>query len=179
IASSINKIDTLVDFQFCKRLEELYIRQNDIRNLHEVVYLQNLTNLKNLWLGENPCCNTDGYRLAVIKALPQLQKLDNVAITQEELRDSQRRGKALCHPEDAHEESEEEYVAESPPQQHPRYQEYPEPEYSPVQRGSPRQETEYALEDSEDPYPREDVSEESRDYSPPQRVSPLVEPEIS
>ncbi|XP_048523511.1 acidic leucine-rich nuclear phosphoprotein 32 family member A-like isoform X2 [Dendroctonus ponderosae] len=140
LSLSINKIDTLVDFQFCKRLEELYIRQNDIRNLHEVVYLQNLTNLKNLWLGENPCCNTDGYRLAVIKALPQLQKLDNVAITQEELRDSQRRGKALCHPEDAHEESEEEYVAESPPQQHPRYQEYPEPEYSPVQRGSPRQE---------------------------------------
>uniref|UniRef100_A0AAR5P2B3 U2A'/phosphoprotein 32 family A C-terminal domain-containing protein n=1 Tax=Dendroctonus ponderosae TaxID=77166 RepID=A0AAR5P2B3_DENPD len=112
LSLSINKIDTLVDFQFCKRLEELYIRQNDIRNLHEVVYLQNLTNLKNLWLGENPCCNTDGYRLAVIKALPQLQKLDNVAITQEELRDSQRRGKALCHPEDAHEESEEEYVAE-------------------------------------------------------------------
>ncbi|XP_048523509.1 cilia- and flagella-associated protein 410-like isoform X1 [Dendroctonus ponderosae] len=177
LSLSINKIDTLVDFQFCKRLEELYIRQNDIRNLHEVVYLQNLTNLKNLWLGENPCCNTDGYRLAVIKALPQLQKLDNVAITQEELRDSQRRGKALCHPEDAHEESEEEYVAESPPQQHPRYQEYPEPEYSPVQRGSPRQETEYALEDSEDPYPREDVSEESRDYSPPQRQSPQRRPE--
>lgn len=44
----------------CKRLEELYIRQNDIRDLNQVVYLQSLPNLKNLWLGENPCANTEG-----------------------------------------------------------------------------------------------------------------------
>ncbi|XP_066137373.1 cilia- and flagella-associated protein 410 isoform X1 [Euwallacea fornicatus] len=171
LSLSINKIHSLADFQFCRRLEELYIRQNDIRDINEVIYLQNLPNLKNLWLGENPCCNAEGYRLAIIKALPQLQKLDNVAITQEELREAQRRGKNLCHPDDVQEESEEEYAPASPPQQY-RYSEYSEQEYCPAQRVSPRQETDYELEESEDQYPREDVSEESRDYSPSQRQSP-------
>lgn len=126
----------MVDFQFCKRLEELYIRQNDIRDINQVVYLQNLPNLKNLWLGENPCANVDGYRLSVIKALPQLQKLDNVQVTQEELKEAQRKGRTLCHPDDA-QDSDEDY-----PQQQPqyKYQEYSESEYSPVQRSPPRQE---------------------------------------
>lgn len=131
---SINKINSLVDFQFCKRLEELFIRQNDIHDLNEIMYLQNLPNLKNLWLGENPCAKLDGYRLAVIKALPQLQKLDNVQITQDELKEAQRRGKNLCHPDDAQDESEEEYNNT----QYNRYQE-PETEYTSVQRSPPRQ----------------------------------------
>ncbi|XP_063919576.1 cilia- and flagella-associated protein 410-like isoform X2 [Zophobas morio] len=140
LSLSINKINSLVDFQFCKRLEELYIRQNDIRDLNEVVFLQNLPNLKNLWLGENPCANVDGYRLAVIKALPQLQKLDNVQVTQEDLREAQRKGRTLTHPDDA-QESEEEYVQPpQQPQQYNKYQDYSESEYSPVQRSPPRQE---------------------------------------
>nr|CAI5848445.1 unnamed protein product [Callosobruchus analis] len=151
LSLSINNINSLVDFQFCKRLEELYIRQNDIRDLNEIMYLQSLTNLKNLWLGENPCANIEGYRLAVIRALPQLQKLDNVAISQEEMREAQRRGKILVHPDDeTQEESEEEYQS-SPTQaavqqqpQYNRYQEYSEQEYSPPQRSPQRQEvTEY------------------------------------
>ncbi|XP_030750237.1 protein tilB homolog [Sitophilus oryzae] len=166
---TINKIDSLADFQFCKRLEELYIRQNDIRNLNEVVYLQNLPNLKNLWLGENPCSNIEGYRLAVIKALPQLQKLDNVAVTQEEIRESQKYGRSLCHPDDV--ESDEEYASQQQCSQiNSTYRDYSELEYSPVQRSPPRQETEYEIEESEDPYPREEISEESREYSPPQPV---------
>ncbi|XP_076267396.1 uncharacterized protein LOC143200690 isoform X4 [Rhynchophorus ferrugineus] len=173
LSLSINKINSLADFQYCKRLEELYIRQNDIRDLNEVVYLQNLSNLKNLWLGENPCSNTEGYRRAVLKALPQLQKLDNIAVTQEELRDAQRNGRTLCHPDDVQDDSEEEYPS-TPPQYsqiNTRYQEYSEPEYSPVQRSPPRQETEYEMEESEDQYPREDNSEGSREYSPSQPKS--------
>ncbi|XP_068895716.1 cilia- and flagella-associated protein 410 isoform X5 [Tenebrio molitor] len=142
LSLSINKINSLVDFQLCKRLEELYIRQNDIRDLNQVVYLQNLPNLKNLWLGENPCANVDGYRLAVIKALPQLQKLDNVQVGQDELKEAQRKGRTLTHPEDG-QESEEEYVPQQPQQQqqqYNRYQDYSECEYSPVQRSPPRQE---------------------------------------
>ncbi|XP_076267395.1 uncharacterized protein LOC143200690 isoform X3 [Rhynchophorus ferrugineus] len=174
LSLSINKINSLADFQYCKRLEELYIRQNDIRDLNEVVYLQNLSNLKNLWLGENPCSNTEGYRRAVLKALPQLQKLDNIAVTQEELRDAQRNGRTLCHPDDVQDDSEEEYPS-TPPQYsqiNTRYQEYSEPEYSPVQRSPPRQETEYEMEESEDQYPREDNSEGSREYSPSQPSPP-------
>ncbi|RZC33320.1 acidic leucine-rich nuclear phosphoprotein 32 family member, partial [Asbolus verrucosus] len=167
----INKINTLVDFQFCKRLEELYIRQNDIRDLNEVVYLQNLSNLKNLWLGENPCANVEGYRLAVIKALPQLQKLDNVQVTQDELREAQRKGRTLTHPDDA-QDSEEEYAPQQQQQQYNRYQDYSESEYSPVQRSPPRQEPDYEIEESEDFYPRDEVSEESKGYSPPMQPSP-------
>ncbi|XP_065168918.1 dynein axonemal assembly factor 11 isoform X2 [Atheta coriaria] len=136
LSLSINKINSLEDFCQCKRLEELYIRQNDIRDLNEVVYLQSLSNLKNLWLGENPCANTDGYRYAVLRALPQLQKLDNVAVTPDELREAQRRGKTLTHPDDP-QESEEEYS------NHYQYQEQQVPpsqqEYSP-QRSPSRQE---------------------------------------
>ena len=43
-----------------------------------------LPNLRVLWLMENPCANIDNYRLIVIKALPNLVKLDNANISQEE-----------------------------------------------------------------------------------------------
>lgn len=88
------------------------------------------------------------YRLAVIKALPQLQKLDNVDISREELQEAQRRGKNLYLPNEAHEESEEEYGTSSPPQQYQRYENY-SPEYSPPQLQSP---------------PRQEVGEEMSDF---------------
>ncbi|CAH1283696.1 unnamed protein product [Diabrotica balteata] len=161
LSLSINKINTLVDFQFCQRLEELYIRQNDIRDVCQVMYLQCLPNLKNLWLGENPCANSEGYRLAVIRALPQLQKLDNVQVTPEEIREAQRNGKILVHPEDSQDESEEEYVQHtmpiqrsasrdhysenenSPPHISPRRREESSPKKQEVQRRTYSPEQEY------------------------------------
>ncbi|XP_018332927.1 uncharacterized protein F09G8.5 isoform X3 [Agrilus planipennis] len=140
---SINKINSLADFQCCLALQELYIRQNDIRDLNQICYLQGLANLRNLWLAENPCSFIDGYRLTVIRALPQLQKLDNIAITQEEVRDAARKGRILTHPEDPHESEEEveeeEYVPDR--QQYSRYptEQYQEQQYSP-QRSPSRQE---------------------------------------
>ncbi|XP_022909599.1 cilia- and flagella-associated protein 410 isoform X2 [Onthophagus taurus] len=148
LSLSINRINTLEDFQFCKRLEELYIRQNNIRDLNQVCYLQALTNLKNLWLGENPCANTDGYRLAVLRALPQLQKFDNVTVTPEELKEAQRKGKVLSHPEDPEPSEDEEVYApppplqiareSTPPSQYNRYQEYSEPQEQQRQEFSPQ-----------------------------------------
>ncbi|KRT82924.1 hypothetical protein AMK59_4841, partial [Oryctes borbonicus] len=87
LSLSINRIESLEDFQYCKKLEELYIRQNNIHDLNEVYYLKDLPNLKNLWLGENLCANVEGYRLAVLWVLPHLQKLDNVAVTAEEIKE--------------------------------------------------------------------------------------------
>lgn len=76
--------------------------------------------------------------MTVLRTLPQLQKLDNVAVTQEELREASRKGKVLTHPEDPQESEEEEYIPQNQYQQ--RHQEYPpEQEYSP-QRSPPRQE---------------------------------------
>lgn len=74
----------------------------------------------------------------MIKALPQLQKLDNIAVTAEELREAQKRGRTLTHPDDP-QESEEEYVPtpQQPQQQYNRYQDYSDDYGSPVQRSPP------------------------------------------
>lgn len=72
----------------------------------------------------------------MIKALPQLQKLDNVTITREELQEAQRKGKNLYLPHEVQDESEEEYAPSTPPQQYQRYRSY-SPEYSPPPLQSP------------------------------------------
>ncbi|XP_045470651.1 cilia- and flagella-associated protein 410 isoform X2 [Harmonia axyridis] len=172
LSLSINKIDSLADFQWCKRLEELYIRQNEINDINQVVYLQNLPNLKNLWLGENPCAKVDGYRLAVLRALPQIQKLDNVQVTPEELKEAQKKGRNLVHPEEQPESEGEEYIVQQQNYSNNRYVDYPEPQYSPTQRISPRQEVDYEIYESGDCYTREENSEGSREFSPPREVSP-------
>uniref|UniRef100_A0A8C5Q541 Cilia- and flagella-associated protein 410 n=1 Tax=Leptobrachium leishanense TaxID=445787 RepID=A0A8C5Q541_9ANUR len=83
---SVNSISTLKPLSHCQNLAELYLRKNNISNLCELYYLKQLPRLKILWLSENPCCGTDvhKYRMTVIRNLPNLQKLDNQAVTEEE-----------------------------------------------------------------------------------------------
>jgi len=103
LSLSVNCIITLADIQNCKNLQELYIRKNKIPDLNEVCWLRDLTKLKNLWLEENPCCNSsqsDLYRSTVIRNLPQLQKLDNVVVQPDEVSEAMRRGIELIHPYD-------------------------------------------------------------------------------
>lgn len=57
---SVNNINTLADFQYCLNLKDLFVRKNAITDLNEVCYLVNLPNLRNLWLGENPCAEREG-----------------------------------------------------------------------------------------------------------------------
>jgi hypothetical protein len=42
----------------------------------------------------------DRYRLTVLRALPNLQKLDNIAVQPEEVQDALRKGRELVHPKD-------------------------------------------------------------------------------
>ncbi|CAB3373353.1 Hypothetical predicted protein [Cloeon dipterum] len=100
LALSVNKISSLGDFRCCSKLRELYLRKNLISKLNEVCYLQDCANLQNLTLSENPCTNVEGYRLSVIRALPRLQKLDDLEVTDEERRTAVRQGVDLLHPED-------------------------------------------------------------------------------
>ncbi|KAK4885000.1 hypothetical protein RN001_001271 [Aquatica leii] len=176
LSLSINKINSLSDFQFCGALQELYIRQNDIRDLNQICYLQRLPQLKNLWLDENPCAAGDGYRMTVLRTLPQLQKLDNVPVVQDELREAARKGRILSHPEDPQDSEEEQYI---PQNQYQRYQEYPaEDEYSP-QRSPPRQEPEYEQEEADDYYEKDETTSLTNhaEYSPPLQAStPRREP---
>lgn len=78
ISLSINSIDTLENFASCTMLQELYLRKNEIKNINEILHLSQLQFLKKLSLEDNPCTTTDNYRLTVLKALPNLEFLDNV-----------------------------------------------------------------------------------------------------
>jgi hypothetical protein len=84
LALSVNKIATLKDFQYCFSLKELYLRKNLISDLGELRYLQQLPELQVLWLLENPCAELPNYRLRIIKALPNLTKLDDNEVTADE-----------------------------------------------------------------------------------------------
>ncbi|XP_004602540.1 cilia- and flagella-associated protein 410 isoform X1 [Sorex araneus] len=87
ITLSVNSVSTLEPVSGCRQLSELYVRRNRIGSLSELAHLQGLPRLRVLWLAENPCCGPDPrrYRLTVLRALPRLQRLDNQAVTEEEL----------------------------------------------------------------------------------------------
>ncbi|XP_017887152.1 protein tilB homolog [Ceratina calcarata] len=123
---------SLADFQYCLSLQELFVRNNNIEDLNEVCYLQGLPNLRNLWLGENPCAEKEGYRLAVLRALPNLQKLDDELVTPEEVQTALIKGRVLVHPLDVYasppqsdavspEDITTEYIEETEVIQHRRY----------------------------------------------------------
>uniref|UniRef100_A0A8C5U3M9 Cilia and flagella associated protein 410 n=1 Tax=Malurus cyaneus samueli TaxID=2593467 RepID=A0A8C5U3M9_9PASS len=83
----VNGISDLEPLHQCQNLSELYLRKNNITSLDELFYLKTLPRLRVLWLAENPCCGPDPhrYRMTVLRNLPSLQKLDNQAVTEEEL----------------------------------------------------------------------------------------------
>ena len=84
LSLSVNKISSLKDFAHSKKLTELYLRKNGITDLTEIRYLKHLEYLRVLWLWDNPCAEHQYYRQYVIKTLPNLVKLDNTTISQEE-----------------------------------------------------------------------------------------------
>ena len=84
VSLSVNKIRTLAPFANLQNLRELYLRRNLIANLNEIKYLTNCENLTVLWLSENPICDNPNYRAVIICILPQLQKLDDIPITDAE-----------------------------------------------------------------------------------------------
>lgn len=96
IGLSCNEITTLEDFAYCKKLKELILRGNQIKNISEIAHLQKLPNLTSLWLQENPCVeSTYNYRKVVLKALPQLKVLDNQPVSREELQEIEELGNEI------------------------------------------------------------------------------------
>lgn len=55
VSLSHNKVSTLKDLSYCSKLQEIYIRKNNICDLQEVGHLSRLPNLRVLWLSHNPC----------------------------------------------------------------------------------------------------------------------------
>ncbi|NXA41330.1 CU002 protein, partial [Eudromia elegans] len=100
ITFSVNSISDLEPLKQCRNLSELYLRKNNIASLGELFYLKTLPRLRVLWLSENPCCGPDPhrYRMTVLRNLPHLQKLDNQAVTEEELSQALRDGEEITAP---------------------------------------------------------------------------------
>ncbi|XP_017009622.2 centrosomal protein of 97 kDa isoform X2 [Drosophila takahashii] len=137
LALSVNKISTLSPFEECNKLQELYLRKNNISDINEIAYLQNLPALRYLWLEENPCCDRAGpnYRAVVLRALPNLKKLDNVEVTQEELDDAMRGGGGPVAEdevyEDAYQQQQGQTARTSPQQMPQQQQQHSYPQHSP------------------------------------------------
>lgn len=84
VSLSVNRILSLKEFANCKKLQELYLRKNNISDLEELRYLVDLPDLRILWLLDNPCSDQENYREIVIKTLPNIRKLDNNDVTSDE-----------------------------------------------------------------------------------------------
>nr|XP_030691429.1 cilia- and flagella-associated protein 410 isoform X4 [Globicephala melas] len=104
ITLSVNSISTLEPVSRCRQLSELYLRKNCISSLAELFYLKGLPCLRVLWLAENPCCGACPhlYRMTVLRNLPHLQKLDNQAVTEEEVSRALVEGEEVTAPSRQH-----------------------------------------------------------------------------
>ncbi|XP_015262348.1 PREDICTED: protein C21orf2 isoform X1 [Gekko japonicus] len=100
ITFSVNNISDLEPVSQCQHLTELYLRKNRIASLAELFHLKKLPHLRILWLSENPCCGPDlhRYRMTVLRNLPNLQKLDNQLVTEEELSHALLEGEEITAP---------------------------------------------------------------------------------
>ncbi|XP_069967064.1 uncharacterized protein [Bactrocera oleae] len=181
LALSVNKITTLQPFEDCLKLQELYLRKNNIQDINEIAYLQNLPVLKYLWLEENPCCDRVGpsYRQTVLRALPNLKKLDNVEVTQEELDEALRAGGSgsgsggTREEEDVYEDSYAQqqppsrYEQPSPPQQQQQQQQAQQNHYPPQrQQQQQQQQQQQASQYPHHPSPQQYQQQQRRSSSP-------------
>lgn len=84
LSLSINNVESLQPFAACLKLRELYLRRNLVANINEIMYLADLPELRVLWLSNNPIALEENYRSTVLKVLPNLTKLDDKDVTEEE-----------------------------------------------------------------------------------------------
>ncbi|XP_044313566.1 double-stranded RNA-binding protein Staufen homolog isoform X4 [Drosophila rhopaloa] len=175
LALSVNKISTLSPFEDCNKLQELYLRKNNISDINEIAYLQNLPALRYLWLEENPCCDRAGsnYRAVVLRALPNLKKLDNVEVTQEELDDALRGGGGAAQEEEVYEDAyqQQQQTARTSPQQMPQQQQHSYPQHSP-----PPQQQQQQYHHQQHQQPQQQQSQQQRRSSSPMKEEPVHPP---
>ncbi|XP_003383891.1 PREDICTED: protein C21orf2-like [Amphimedon queenslandica] len=81
---SCNNITSLQPIGQCKNLSQLYLRKNNIFRFEELDHLKDLRNLQSVWLSGNPISSIENYRLKVLSILPQIERLDEEIVTEEE-----------------------------------------------------------------------------------------------
>lgn len=113
--------------------------------------------MKYLWLEENPCCDQagDSYRPIILRALPNLKKLDNVDVTPEEVDDAMNAA-PIPQQQEQQQIEEDDYEDSYQDQQ---YQQPPQSQYSsPPPHQQPQQQQQ---------------QQQKVAYSPPAQVSPI------
>ncbi|KPA86376.1 hypothetical protein ABB37_00566 [Leptomonas pyrrhocoris] len=90
LSMSLNEISEIGAISNCRRLVELYLRKNYIRDINQVLHLSRLPYLEVLNLSDNPISRDPNYRRFVIAAIPSLERLDDRDITDEERDDALR-----------------------------------------------------------------------------------------
>ena len=86
-----NHINNLNDLSMMDNLRILDLEANDIDDIDQILFIEMCRNLKNLCLQHNPICSAPkpllpfdpeyNYRQVVIKMLPQLQRLDDIDVS--------------------------------------------------------------------------------------------------
>ncbi|CAD2216700.1 hypothetical protein AGDE_09987 [Angomonas deanei] len=84
LSLSLNEISEIGAISNCKYLRELYLRRNQIRDINQILHLTRLPYLEVVNLSDNPICRDPNYRKFVIAAIPSLEKLDDIEITDNE-----------------------------------------------------------------------------------------------
>eukprot|EP00930_Biecheleria_cincta_P059823 TRINITY_DN45545_c0_g1_i1.p1 TRINITY_DN45545_c0_g1~~TRINITY_DN45545_c0_g1_i1.p1 ORF type:complete len:510 (+),score=89.89 TRINITY_DN45545_c0_g1_i1:42-1571(+) len=90
LSLSVNQVSTLKDLRYCPKLAELYLRKNDIFDISEILHLRSLTQMKVIWLSDNPCATLPFYRQYVLHHLPGLTKIDAQDVTEDERRQARK-----------------------------------------------------------------------------------------
>ncbi|XP_047494652.1 dynein axonemal assembly factor 11-like [Penaeus chinensis] len=78
---ALNNIEVIEGLERCESLRKLDLTANFVSELTSILSLQDLPNLKELFLTGNPCTGYHGYRPWVICALPGLEDLDGQPVT--------------------------------------------------------------------------------------------------
>jgi len=78
LSLSCNYISDISPIKNCLFLKELYLRNNKIDDLNQLLFLKDLNKLTILWLNNNPVTKIENYRCFVETYLPQIKILDKV-----------------------------------------------------------------------------------------------------
>ncbi|KAI0209882.1 tilB-like [Lamellibrachia satsuma] len=81
---AINNVEKIENLEACESLQKLDLTVNFVGEISSIKSLQGLSHLTELYLTGNPCADFEGYRQYVIATLPQLKKLDGVAVDKSE-----------------------------------------------------------------------------------------------
>ena len=81
ISLSSNNIKDIKVLKNLKNLKELYLQDNNISDLNQIEVLKNCKKLEILNLSENPITKQQNYRQSVLNLLPNLKKLDDIEIS--------------------------------------------------------------------------------------------------